>query len=324
VNARVFAALAAAAALGAAGCASTSDHALNQSLGALATPVAQAPVSAPSSASTVRCADPTASLRPTGALPAPGAMPAGSFMAAIRKRGRLIAGVDQNTLLFAYLKPSTGRIEGFEIDLLREVARALFGNPNAIEFKALTTAQRLPFVQRGAVDIVADAVTMTCDRRRQVDFSTTYYDAAQRLLVPANAPPLGVTDVAGERVCATRGSTSLQTLEQKAAAAHPYPVDQRTDCLVALQQGRVDAITSDDAILLGFRAQDPNTKIVGAPLADEPYGMAISRAHPDFVRFVNGVLARMRADGRWAAIYRRWLGGVTSRTPQPPRPHYAG
>ena len=324
MSARTLGALAALAALGAAGCASTSDQALNRSLGALATPVAQAPAAVPTTTSTVRCADPTASLRPAGALPAPGAMPAGSFMAAIRRRGRLIAGVDQNTLLFGYLKPSTGRIEGFEIDLLREVARAIFGNPNAIEFKALTTAERLPFVQRGAVDIVADAVTMTCDRRRQVDFSTTYYDAAQRLLEPANAAPAGASDVAGERVCATRGSTSLQTLVQKAPAAHPYPVEQRTDCLVALQQGRVDAITSDDAILLGFRAQDPNTKIIGARLADEPYGMAINRAHPDLVRFVNGVLAQMRADGRWAVIYKKWLGGVTSRTPAPPRPHYGG
>jgi polar amino acid transport system substrate-binding protein len=93
--------------------------------------------------------------------------------------------------------------------------------------------------------------------------------------------------------------------------------------LVALQQGQVEAITSDDAILLGFKAQDPNTKILPAWLADEPYGVAISKAHPDFVRFVNGVLARVRANGTWALLYRKWLGPYShARTPPPPQPSY--
>jgi polar amino acid transport system substrate-binding protein len=93
---------------------------------------------------------------------------------------------------------------------------------------------------------------------------------------------------------------------------------------VALQQGLVDAVTSDDSILLGFQAQDPYTKIVGPRFADEPYGMAISKAHPDFVRFVNGVLAQMRADGRWRADYARWLGKFTTTVPAPPPAHYGG
>jgi polar amino acid transport system substrate-binding protein len=88
-----------------------------------------------------------------------------------------------------------------------------------------------------------------------------------------------------------------------------------------MQQGLVDAITSDDSILLGFKAQDPYTKIVGPRLADEPYGMAISKAHPDFVRFVNGVLAQLRTDGTWRRIYSRWLGAPT---PAPPPARYRG
>jgi polar amino acid transport system substrate-binding protein len=98
-------------------------------------------------------------------------------------------------------------------------------------------------------------------------------------------------------------------------------VAQRTDCLVALQQGAADAISTDDAILLGFKAQDPYTKIIGPRFSDEPYGIAISKSHPEFVRFVNGVLERMRADGTWRGIYARWLGRYY-RTPAPPAPHY--
>jgi polar amino acid transport system substrate-binding protein len=86
-----------------------------------------------------------------------------------------------------------------------------------------------------------------------------------------------------------------------------------------LQEGKVAAISTDDAVLAGLMAQDPETKIVGPPLASAPYGLAISLQHPDFVRFVNAVLARMRADGEWAAIYSRWIG---TPAPAPPPAHY--
>lgn len=303
------------------GCGSSSDRAQRITLAALDTPQAQQPSESSSGPSPAVC---TASLRPPATMPTPGAMPAGSYMAAIQRRGYLIAGVDQNTLLFAYFNPHDGHLEGFEIDLLRDIARAIFGNPNAIHFKAITTDERVGAVQDGSVDIVADAMTMTCARSHQVDFSSVYYNAGQKLLVPSSSPALTVRDLGGEPVCATRGSTSIVTLEAQRPEPRPYPVDQRTDCLVALQQGKVAAITSDDSILLGFKAQDPDTKIIGPSFAPEPYGMAINRAHPDFVRFVNGVLAQMRADGAWHALYSHWLGKVAKTIPPPPTASYDG
>ena len=302
-----------------AGCGTTSDHALNASLSALSATATTTTSSSTSSAPAPPC-DPTASLRPPATLPGPAAMPLGSYMATIQHRGYLIAGVDQNTLLFAYFNPLHSQIEGFEIDMVRELARAIFGDPSKVQFKAITTSQRIGAVQDGTVDIVVDAMTMTCERAQLVDFSTEYFHADQKLLVPVNSPIRGINDLAGKRVCATIGSTSIDNIRKLAPEAIRVPVKQRTDCLVALQQGTVDAVTSDDSILLGFHAQDPYTKIVGGGFSPQPYGMAISKAHPDFVRFVNGVLARMRADGTWRQIYTRRLGP----TPAPPTPHYSG
>jgi polar amino acid transport system substrate-binding protein len=316
----VLAVLAAAAAIG--GCGSTSDRPLQIALAALATKPPAPAASSPSKPQP-RCSHLTASLRPPAVMPAPRAMPKGSFMERIRKRGYLLAGVDQNTLLFAYLNPQDGKIEGFEIDLLRQIAKAIFGSPDAIQFKAVTTDERIDAVRDGSVDIVADAVTINCGRRQQVDFSTVYFDAGQKVLVPSNSPARSVKDLGGKRVCATIGSTTIQKLETLKPRVDPYGVPQRTDCLVALQQGLVDAISSDNPILLGYETQDPNTKIVGGRFADEPYGMAISKAHQEFVRFVNGVLARMRADGTWERIYAHWLGKVThAKTPAPPTAQY--
>jgi polar amino acid transport system substrate-binding protein len=303
--------------VGLAACGSTSDQALRTSLAAIS---ATTPPSSSSSDPTLGCSDRTASLRPRGPLPAPGAMPAGSYMAAIERRGMLIAGVDQNTLLFSYRNP-TGQLEGFEIDVLREIARALFGSPKKIEFTALTTTQRVPAAKAGTVDVVADAVTITCYRRTQVDFSSVYYHAIQRVLVPKTSTARSIADLAHKRVCATTGSTTIKTLAKLPYHLIPYPVAQRTDCLVALQEGLVDAVSSDDSILLGLKTQDPYTKIIGPPIANEPYGIAINKQHPEFVRFVNAVLARMRRDGRWAAIYQRWLG--RNHTPAPPRARYS-
>ena len=259
--------------------------------------------------------DPTVSLRPSG----PPQVTPGSFMARIKARGYLIAGVDQNTYHFGYLNPFDGRIEGFDIDMLRQVSAAIFGNPDKILFKAITDAQRIPAVESGAADIVAHTMTITCARLQQVDFSTVYFDAGQRVLVDSSSHANSIGDLGRQKICATSGSDSLTNIG--AARSHPIPVavPYWTDCLVLLQQGDVAAISTDDSILVGLAAQDPYTRIVGPRFTDEPYGLAISKQHPEFVRFVNAVLDAARADGSWAASYARWIGRPV---PAPPPAHY--
>jgi polar amino acid transport system substrate-binding protein len=303
-------------------CASTSDSATRRTLAALRV-TAPSTTTTTSPAANLDCGgDVTASLRPSGPLPAPGHMPNGTTMQLIQQRGRLIVGVDQDTLFFSSIDPSTGTLQGFDIDMLHRLSQAIFGDPNRIEFRAVTTAGRIPAVQSNGVDVVADAVTITCLQRQKVEFSSVYFDAGQRLMVRSDSPTRSLTDLAGKRICATFGSTAVNTIRQ--AHAQPYLVEVRTDCLAALQQGRVDAVISDDTILDGFHAQDPYTTIVGAKLTDEPYGMAINSAHTDLVRFVNGVLEQMRVDGSWQAAYRRWLLPVTGVQVQQPIPTYRG
>ena len=283
---------------------------------AVTAPLAQR-LAGPTAAPATTSCDPTASLRPAG----PPQVTPGSFMAKIRARGYLIAGVDQNTYHFGYLNPLDGKIEGFDIDMLHAVAAAIFGDPSKVVYKAISDAQRIPAIQSGAVDIVAHTMTINCARMQQVDFSTVYYDAGQRVLVQAGSPVRSINDLGGKKVCATTGSTSIANI--KAAPAHPIPVAVRywTDCLVLLQQGQVAAISTDDSILAGLAAQDPWTRMVGPRFTSEPYGLAISKQHPDFVRFVNAVLARLRSDGQWAASYAHWVG---TPVPAPPPARYRG
>ncbi len=308
------------------GCGASSDHALQLTLSALATPVAQAPPSP--SEPTVKCNNVEASLRPPATLPAPNHMPAGSFMAKIHKQGYLVAGVDPGVYKFGYLNPATGNIEGFEIDLVHELAKAIFNNPNAVRFVALLVPQRLPFVQQNKVDIAVDAITINCYRRTLVNFSSVYYVAQQRLLVPAGSSVTSIDGLAHQRVCAAAGSQPIQVMDAMPESGRPVPVGmpQAIDCLVALQQGRVKGISTDSSILLGLEAQDPdNTKIVGPSIGNVvPYGMAINKAHPDFVRFVNGVLAKLERDGTWQRIYAHWLPPAEFGVQSPPKARYDG
>ena len=265
--------------------------------------------------------DREASLRP-GPQPSPGAMPAGSTMAAIAERGRLVVGVDQNTYPFGYRNPSSGQLEGFDIDLAREIARSIFGDPDRIDLRVVDASQRQSALQSGQVDLVVRTYSITCDRKRNVEFSTVYYYANQRILAVKGSGIDSAAALSGKRVCAVRGTTSLAAL----FALNPRPtlfgVATWTDCLVMLQQGQVDAISTDDVVLSLELQDDLNVDIVGASIGVEPYGVGVKKENSDLVRFVNGVLEQMRDDGTWERLYEARLRSL-GPSPGPPTARYA-
>ncbi|WP_016701047.1 glutamate ABC transporter substrate-binding protein [Actinoalloteichus spitiensis] len=291
------------------------------------------------SASAEEDCDPTRSFRPPPVLPEPGQMPVGSTMERIVEDGFLRAGVDQTTNLMGYRDPATNRIDGFDIEMVREVARALFGTEdvdNHIKWVAITSGQRTDVLgnpeegteeakqpQQPQVDIVVRTMTATCERWETVLFSTTYLEARQRILVPQdNEDITGKDDLAGRRVCSATASTSLSRLVELENGPRVTAVPHWSDCLVMLQQQQVDAVSTDDTILAGMVAQDPNLKVVGEPFSSERYAMAFRQEEEDFVRFANGVLERMRADGTWQRLYDAWLAGPLGRASPPPEPRY--
>jgi polar amino acid transport system substrate-binding protein len=262
--------------------------------------------------SAASCNPEASSLRPSG----PPQVTSGSFMETIRARGYLIAGVDQNTYPFGFFDPRDGRIEGFDIDMIDAVSRAIFGQVK-VRYKPIPDNRREYDIDHGIVDIVAHTMTITCDRLKREDFSSVYFDAHQRVLVLKGSPARTLADLRGQKVCATSGATSIAKIV--AAKAVLVPVTYWTDCLVLLQQGDVAAISTDDCILKGLASQDPWTELIGPPLTNEPYGLAINKQHPDFVRFVNAVLEQLRTDGRWFSSYAHWIG---TPVPAPPAAEY--
>ncbi|WP_427922774.1 glutamate ABC transporter substrate-binding protein [Streptomyces sp. cg40] len=277
-------------------------------------------VGASASAAADGSCDPLRSLKPLAHMPTPGGtMPSGSAMERIVARGRLIVGVDQNTYLFGYRNSDTGQLDGLDIDLVREISRALFGRPDRVQFKAVPSAQRIGILQRGQVDLVAHSMTITCERMEQVLFSSDYLDSGQRVLVTDTSPVKTLADLAGQKVCTARGTTSLTELQRARPAVRPVTVSDWTDCLLLLQQGEVAAVSTTDNVLAGLSAQDPATRITGPRFTYEPHGIAVPKTSPELVRFVNGVLAHLRTSGRLRALHERWLGPYGDFYPPAPR-----
>jgi polar amino acid transport system substrate-binding protein len=254
----------------------------------------------------------------------PLAIPGGSTMATIRQRGRLIAGVSADTYLLGARNPVSGQIEGFDIDIVRQIAKAIFGDETKYQLRVITAADRIPVLQNHEVDIVARNMSITCDRWKQIAFSAEYYESGQKILVRKGSDITGLSSLAGHKVCAPLGTSSMDNLIRLAPDAIPVGSDNHTGCLVLLQEGQVDAITGDDTVLAGLASQDPYAVVLDEdPFTQEPYGIGIPPDDVDLVRFVNGVLEGMRSDGAWDASYAHWRQPTLGTSAGQPQPQYA-
>lgn len=260
--------------------------------------------------------DRTASLRPF-----PNRADADEAVENIRNRGRLIVGLDIGSNLFSFRDPITGEITGFDVDVAGEVARDIFGTPSQVEYRILSSADRIEALENNQVDIVVKTMSITCERKERVAFSTEYLSANQRILAARDSRIRQASDLSGKRVCAVKGTTSRKRVQQIQPPVKLVDVITWADCLVALQQRQVDAVSTDDSILAGLVSQDPYLHIVGPSMNQEPYGIGINKDNEGLVRFVNGTLERIRRDGTWNTLYRKWLT-VLGPTPAPPVARY--
>jgi putative glutamine transport system substrate-binding protein len=240
----------------------------------------------------------------------------GTLLRKIQDRGKMIVGVKYDVPMFGLLNPATNKVEGFDVDIAKEIAAYIFGDPNAIEFKEAVSKNRIPFLQDGTVDLIASTMTVNADREQQIDFSVVYYLAGQSLLVPKNSTITGINDLAGKKVGTAKGSTSENNIRAKAPQAEVQLFDGYAEAVAAMDAGRVDAVTTDDNILIGFQAKEPDKwKLVGGQFTKEPYGLGIAKGHPEFVEVVNKVVKDLKSSGKWTELYKK---NIPATPPAPP------
>lgn len=247
----------------------------------------------------------------------------------IIERGKLRVGIDQSQNRLSFRNPATGELEGFEVDLARELALDIFDDPDALDFRFVASSERADALARGEVDVIIRTMTITEGRQEVVQFSAPYLTVTTRMLVTRDSGIESYDDLTGKLVCAADGSTAIERVREIAPRSDILRVRRWSDCQLALQQRQVDAVITDDTILAGMADQDPTSVIVGEPQAVEMYGIGIR--HPDttvgadtadgsagLVQQVNSTLERIRDDGTWTRLFNTWFGQALVVQSMPP------
>jgi ABC-type amino acid transport substrate-binding protein len=253
-----------------------------------------------------------------GAEPAAEAeqFPEDTTMGKIQAAGEIKIGVKYDVPPFGFKNPQTDDIEGFDVDFGQAIADKLGVEANFVE---AISDNRIPFLQDGTVDIVLSTMTINAERAQEIGFSEPYYIARGRILVPQDSDITGVDSLAGKKVCTALGSTYEETLKEQAPEADLRLVDSYSECLELVQNGAVDAVSTDDVILTGMIIQDDTLKLTeGEPLTTEPYGAGLPLDDAEFKEFVDGVLEEYKSGGGWAEAYEKWVGQYTGEQQEPP------
>ena len=242
--------------------------------------------------------------------------PADSTLGKIQAAGEIKIGVKYDVPPFGFKNPQTDAIEGFDVDFGKAIADKLGVEPRFVE---AISDNRIPFLQDGTVDIVLSTMTINAERAQEIEFSEPYYIARGRILVPQDSDIAGIDDLAGRKVCTALGSTYEETLREQAPDADLRLVDTYSECLELVQNGGVDAVSTDDVILTGMIIQDDTLKLTeGDPLTTEPYGTGIKKGETEVKEFVDGVLEEYKSGGGWAEAYEKWVGQYTDEPQEPP------
>jgi glutamate transport system substrate-binding protein len=251
----------------------------------------------------------------------------GSTLQAIRSRGTVRIGVKFDVPLFGF-RTADGTLDGFDIRISEMIAADIFDVPDAkdrIEFVEALSKDREKYLQAGTVDLVVSTYTITESRKQFVDFAGPYYIAGQDILAKTqditSGRISGVGSLNGRKVCAVTGSTSLANLIAAAPKADTSVTRERyPECFEALRSGQVEAMTTDDVILLGLLQTDPKAfALTGNPFHTEPYGVGIPKGDSQLRDLVNTTLQHAFADGTWAAAFNSTVGTVGADTPAAPQ-----
>jgi ABC-type amino acid transport substrate-binding protein len=241
--------------------------------------------------------------------------PADSALGKIQEKGELTVGVKFDVPPFGFKNPQNDKVEGFDVELGKALAEKLGVEPKFIE---AISDNRIPFLQKGTADVILSTMTINAERVGQIEFSDPYYIARGRVLVKKGSDIKGVEDLAGKKVCTALGSTYEENLKRQAPKAKLSLVDSYSECLELIQNGAVDAVSTDDVILTGMIIQDDSLQLVGKQLTQEPYGAGIKKGQKQVVDFVNQVFREVKRDGRWKLLYQRWVGRYTGQKQEPP------
>ncbi|MCH1883590.1 glutamate ABC transporter substrate-binding protein [Agrococcus sp. ARC_14] len=232
--------------------------------------------------------------------------------------GTIRIGVKEDQPGLGYLDPVTGERTGFDVDMARWVAASLGFSEEQIEFQAIPSANREQALVNGDVDFYVGTYSITDARKEQIDFAGPYFVTGQGLLVGVDSEIASEDDLTADTtVCSATGSTPIQNIRDNYPDVPTEEFDTYSQCVEALINDQLDAVTTDQAILIGYAAQDPEQlQVVGEPFTEERYGIGLPKGDDALREHINALLEAN--PDIWQAIYDNTLGdsGVEGTQPE--------
>ncbi|MEI6702022.1 MAG: ABC transporter substrate-binding protein [Deltaproteobacteria bacterium] len=235
---------------------------------------------------------------------------AADTLADAKKKGVLVVGCKDSLPPFGYIDEKTRQIVGYDIDFVNAIAKKMGVK---VELKPVTSASRMPQLQESHIDIIAATMTKNAERAKVIDFSHTYFFTGQKFITKKDSVK-SLKDLEGKKIGTAKGSTSEQNVKKAVPSATVLSFDDYPQAFLALQQGKVAAVTTDEAILAGILAKAPNKAQFEIPkiqISDEPYGLGMRKGDTNFVNFVNSTILEMEKSGEAAKIFEKWFGPST-------------
>lgn len=225
-----------------------------------------------------------------------------------KETNQIVWGVKNDTKLFGLMDISSREVKGFDIDIAKAITEEILGRDGNAVFVEVTSKTRIPLLKNGNIDAIIATMTITDERKKQVDFSDVYFDAGQSLLVAKRSPITNVKDLtANDTVLVVKGSTSADNIRKAAPDAKVLEMENYSEAFTALQAGQGDAVSTDNAILLGMASENDNYTLVGGTFTNEPYGIAINKGQESFLNAVNDALRTLHTNGTYDKIYDKWF-----------------
>ncbi|KRN93542.1 amino acid ABC transporter periplasmic protein [Pediococcus stilesii] len=229
-----------------------------------------------------------------------------------QKTDSLTWGVKADTKLFGLMNVKTSQIEGFDIDMAKALTKKMLGKDAKANFVQVTSQTRIPLLKNGNLDAIIATMTITDERKKVVDFSNSYFDAGQSLLVKKGSPIKNVQDLnkSGTKVIGVVGSNSVENIKKFAPKAQVIQLQDYAQALTALKSGQGAALTTDNGILFGMAVDNPNYQVVGKAFTKEPYGVAINKGQDDLKEHVNKALKELEKSGEYNKLIEKWFGNI--------------
>ncbi|WP_217202234.1 glutamate ABC transporter substrate-binding protein, partial [Streptomyces buecherae] len=219
---------------------------------------------------------------------------------------KITIGVKSDQPGLGFRRPD-GSYAGLDVDVATYIATALGHTPADIVWQEVRSSDRETLLTSGRVDLVVATYTMTEAREKRVDFAGPYLTAHQDVLLPRSDTSVReASDLGGKRVCTVAGSTPAQRLRTDIAPqAQVVEYESYARCVDALDQGSVDAVTTDNALLAGYASLRPGAyRLAGLSLSNEPYGVGLAKDSP-LTGEVDKALKKMVDDGSWDKAVRK-------------------